>query len=49
MISSELPEVLGMSDRVMVMHEGDLMGTLDRSEATQERVMQLASGMSAVH
>ncbi|WP_191487044.1 sugar ABC transporter ATP-binding protein [Pseudomonas sp. FEN] len=49
MISSELPEVLGMSDRVMVMHEGDLMGTLDRSEATQERVMQLASGMTAVH
>jgi inositol transport system ATP-binding protein len=49
MISSELPEVLGMSDRVMVMHEGDLMGTLDRSEATQERVMQLASGMSVVH
>ncbi|AHL33643.1 D-ribose transporter ATP-binding protein [Pseudomonas brassicacearum] len=46
MISSELPEVLGMSDRVMVMHEGDLMGTLDRSEATQERVMQLASGLS---
>jgi inositol transport system ATP-binding protein len=49
MISSELPEVLGMSDRVMVMHEGDLMGTLDRSEATQERVMQLASGMSQCH
>lgn len=46
MISSELPEVLGMSDRVLVMHEGDLMGTLDRSEATQERVMQLASGLS---
>ncbi|WP_047304064.1 sugar ABC transporter ATP-binding protein [Pseudomonas fluorescens] len=49
MISSELPEVLGMSDRVMVMHEGQLMGILDRSEATQERVMQLASGMSLVH
>ena len=46
MISSELPEVLGMSDRVMVMHEGELMGTLDRSEATQERVMQLASGLA---
>ncbi|PYY83789.1 D-xylose ABC transporter ATP-binding protein [Pseudomonas sp. TKO26] len=49
MISSELPEVLGMSDRVMVMHEGELMGILDRSEATQERVMQLASGMSLAH
>jgi inositol transport system ATP-binding protein len=46
MISSELPEVLGMSDRVMVMHEGEMMGTLDRSEATQERVMHLASGLS---
>ena len=49
MISSELPEVLGMSDRVMVMHEGDLMGTLDRAEVTQEKVMQLASGMTVVH
>ncbi|KQQ54386.1 D-ribose transporter ATP-binding protein [Pseudomonas sp. Leaf127] len=46
MISSELPEVLGMSDRVMVMHEGELMGTLARSEATQEKVMHLASGHS---
>ena len=44
MISSELPEVLGMSDRVMVMHEGEMMGTLDRAEATQERLMHLASG-----
>jgi inositol transport system ATP-binding protein len=48
MISSELPEVLGMSDRILVMHEGRLMGTLARAEATQERVMQLASGL-AVH
>ncbi|MEQ7922577.1 sugar ABC transporter ATP-binding protein [Xanthomonas sp. WHRI 1810A] len=48
MISSELPEVLGMSDRVLVMHEGELMGTLDRAEATQERVMHLASG-NAIH
>lgn len=46
MISSELPEILGMSDRVMVMHEGEMMGMLDRSEATQERVMHLASGHS---
>ena len=45
MISSELPEVLGMSDRVMVMHEGHMTGILDRAEATQERVMQLASGL----
>ncbi len=46
MISSELPEVLGLCDRVMVMHEGELMGTLARGEATQERVMQLASGLA---
>jgi ribose transport system ATP-binding protein len=44
MISSELPELLGMSDRVLVMHEGRLAGELPRAEATQERVMQLATG-----
>ncbi|WP_153005301.1 sugar ABC transporter ATP-binding protein [Aureimonas ureilytica] len=43
MISSELPEVLGMSDRVMVVHGGRVTGILDRAEATQERVMDLAS------
>jgi rhamnose transport system ATP-binding protein len=43
MISSELPEVLGMSDRVMVMHEGHVSGTLSRAEATQEKVMALAA------
>ncbi|NDY92015.1 sugar ABC transporter ATP-binding protein [Ideonella livida] len=43
MISSEMPEVLGMSDRVMVMHEGHMTGILDRSEADQVRVMELAS------
>jgi ABC-type sugar transport system ATPase subunit len=47
MISSELPEVLGMCDRVLVMHEGRLAGTLTREEATQERIMRLATGMSA--
>jgi ribose transport system ATP-binding protein len=44
MISSELPEVLGMCDRVLVMHEGRLAGTLARKDATQERIMQLATG-----
>jgi ribose transport system ATP-binding protein len=44
MISSELPELLGMSDRVLVMHEGRLAGELSRAEATQERVMHLATG-----
>jgi ribose transport system ATP-binding protein len=43
-ISSDLPELLGISDRVAVMCEGRLMGILPRSEATQERVMTLATG-----
>jgi inositol transport system ATP-binding protein len=46
MISSELPEVLGMSDRIMVMHEGDKVGELSRAEATQEKILQMATGMS---
>jgi ABC-type sugar transport system ATPase subunit len=41
MISSELPEILGMSDRIMVMHEGRIMGELTREEATQEKIMSL--------
>ena len=43
MISSELPEVLGMSDRVLVMHEGRMTGIVDRKDATQVRIMELAS------
>jgi len=43
MISSEMPEVLGMSDRIMVMHEGRVTGFLDRTDATQIKVMDLAS------
>ena len=46
MISSELPEVLGMSDRIMVMHTGDKVGELSRAEATQEKILQMATGMS---
>jgi ribose transport system ATP-binding protein len=46
MISSELPEVLGMCDRILVMHEGRIAGELSRAEATQERVMRLATGES---
>lgn len=43
MISSEMPEVLGMSDRILVMHEGRLTGILDRKDANQVRIMELAS------
>lgn len=43
MVSSEMPEVLGMSDRVLVMFEGKCTGILDREEATQELVMQYAT------
>lgn len=46
MISSELEEVLGMSDRVMVMHEGRSSGILDIKEATQEKIMALATGIA---
>jgi ABC-type sugar transport system ATPase subunit len=44
MISSELPEVLAMSDRVVVMHEGRTKGQLARAEASPEKVMELATG-----
>lgn len=44
MISSELPEVLAMSDRILVMHEGDLVGELTREEATPERVGAMMTG-----
>jgi rhamnose transport system ATP-binding protein len=44
MISSELPEILGMSDRIAVMNGGGLVGTLDRAHATQEAILELALG-----
>jgi rhamnose transport system ATP-binding protein len=44
MISSELPEILGMSDRIAVMHGGTVVGTLDRASATQEAILELALG-----
>lgn len=45
MISSEMPELLGMADRILVMHEGEITGELKREEATQERILELASGI----
>jgi inositol transport system ATP-binding protein len=48
MISSELPEILGMSDRVLVMHEGRLTGEFERKDATQENIMRAATGDSYV-
>jgi len=44
MISSELPEILGMSDRIAVMREGTIAGILPRGEATQESILALALG-----
>ena len=44
MVSSELPEVLGMSDRIMVIHEGRIAGELLHDEADQEKIMALATG-----
>jgi ribose transport system ATP-binding protein len=46
-ISSDLPEILGISDRIAVMCEGRLAGILSRTEATQEKVMTLATGQGA--
>ncbi len=43
MISSEMPEILGMSDRILVMHDGRITGTLDRAEADQVKIMELAA------
>ena len=44
MVSSELPEILGMSDRVVVMHEGRITGILENKDLTQETIMAYASG-----
>lgn len=44
MISSELPEILGMSDRILVVHEGKITGELFRGEATQEKIITYATG-----
>ena len=47
LISSEMSELIGLSDRVAVMHEGVIQGILRREEATQERIMELALQVTA--
>ena len=47
MISSDMEEVLGISDRIAVMHEGNITGILDREEFTEENIMHLAVGSSS--
>jgi len=44
MISSELPEILAMSDRILVMHEGRITGELSAEDASQEKIMSYATG-----
>jgi ABC-type sugar transport system ATPase subunit len=48
MISSELPEIIGMSDRILVIHDGKVMGALSPCEATEERILMLATGQNIV-
>jgi len=46
MISSEMEEVIGMSDRIMVMCEGRSTGIIDVADATQEKIMSMATGVA---
>ncbi|MDR1252823.1 MAG: sugar ABC transporter ATP-binding protein [Treponema sp.] len=48
MVSSELPEILGMSDRILVLHEGVQTGILERGEATADKIMELAVKTTAM-
>jgi ribose transport system ATP-binding protein len=46
-VSSEMPEVLGLADRIVVMHEGRITGELSRAQASEQQIMQLATGQTA--
>ena len=43
MISSEMPELIGMSDRMLIMNNGKIVGELKKEEFTQERILEIAS------
>jgi ABC-type sugar transport system ATPase subunit len=47
MVSSDLPEVLGMSDRIMVLHQGRVQAVIDAAGATQQRVLHAALGLAS--
>ena len=49
MISSDLPEILGMSDRIIVIHDGRICGRLNGREATEEKVMACATGHAVMN
>jgi ribose transport system ATP-binding protein len=46
MISSDLPEILGLTDRLVVLHEGSLVATLTTAETTQEEILTYAAGIA---
>ena len=46
MISSDMGELLGMSERIIVLHEGRISGEVTRANASQARILQLASGLA---
>ncbi|MGZ5503616.1 MAG: D-xylose ABC transporter ATP-binding protein, partial [Chthoniobacterales bacterium] len=48
LVSSELPELIGMSDRILMLHEGRIGGEFTRSEATQEKLLAAAMGQAQV-
>jgi len=49
MVSSELPEILGISDRILVMREGQVAGRFDRTQANEEILMRAALGLAGGH
>jgi rhamnose transport system ATP-binding protein len=48
LVSSELPEVMGMADRILVMREGRMVGEFDRKAATAEKIISVATGAATV-